>query len=291
VGMFSIEEEITINTWNDIAKRPRFESPIDPQEYRYNRIIALYSLKDHDVRCAVNDCDKMHNQGFLVTTLSDKEICLCDACGERALETTHEAQKKALLARDRVKDQKIRLNLVLDQSEKIRGRVSELKRATHGANWLYRSLSNFQRGYPAELVSALIELASDKEDNAMLKTFEDTIIDQHQLEQVRQLQGLEIFKTDIKEALIGKVLKPLRHLEEIARNQESDSIPSLTACCKWADSLEEQFTYAEHLVEEGRAFFNVENFERLNSIPLSEKSAHITRSLRWDYKKAIIKGK
>jgi hypothetical protein len=288
---FHIEEKIALNTWDDVDNRPRYESTVDPQANRYNRIIALYSFNDHNVRCAVSDCNQLHTRGFLVTTSDDKETCLCDACGERFFDTTYEQQKKVLLVRDRLRDQKIRLNLVLEQSEKIRDRVNELKRATHGANWLYRALSNFQKSYPAELLTALIELASDEEDNAILSTFDDNITDQYQMEQIKQLQGLDIFKIDIKEALIGKILKPLRRLEEIAENQKPDSNPSLATWCKWSDSLEEQFTYAEYLLEEGRAFFNAENIERLTNIPLPEKSAHLTRSLRWDYDKAIIKRK
>ena len=292
MAMFHIDEKISLKTWDDIADRPRYESSVEPQANRYNRIIALYSFKTHDVRCAVSDCNQIHTQGFLVITTGDKETNLCDACGKRFFDTTYAEHKKVLLVRNRVRDKKIRLNLVLDQSEKIRDRVNELKRSTHGANWLYLSLSNFQKSYPSELLAALTELASDKEDNAILETFDDNTIDQYQLEQVKQLQGLEIFKTDIKETLIGKVLKPLRRLEEIAeKHHEPDSNPSLAASCKWADSLEEQFTYSEYLVEEGRAFFNAENFERLNSIPLPEKSANLTRSLRWDYDKAINKRK
>ena len=117
------------------------------------------------MHCAVSDCSQLHTQGFMVTTSNDKETNLCCACGGQFFDTTYEKQKKVLLYRDRVRDQKIRLNLVLKQSEKIRDRVNELKRADQGANWLYRSLSNFQKSYPAELLSALIELASDEEDS------------------------------------------------------------------------------------------------------------------------------
>lgn len=55
------------------------------------------------------------------------------------------------------------------------------------------------------------------------------------------------------------------------------------------DSLEEQFACAEYLVEEGRAFFDTENLERLKSIPLPEDSVRLVRSLRWDCDKAAAK--
>jgi hypothetical protein len=71
--------------------------------------------------------------------------------------------------------------------------------------------------------------------------------------EVEQLQGLGIFAADIREELIGKILKPLIELEELAGGPEAN--PSLTRYCKCADSLEEHFACAEYLVEEGRAFF------------------------------------
>ncbi len=202
-----------------------------------------------------------------------------------------EDQEKALQNRERVREQKIRLNTVLEQSEEIKARLNELKRTTHGANWLYRSLSNFRKSYPKELLAALTELASSKNDNAILSTFDENAIDQLLMEQVKQLQGLDIFTTDIKETLIKKVLTPLTKLEDLAKNQDLDSTRSLVSFCRWADSLEDQFACSEYLVEEGRAFFNAKNLERLNSIPLPEKSAQITRSLRWDYDNAMRKGK
>ncbi|MFQ5760685.1 MAG: hypothetical protein ACE5HM_06895, partial [Acidiferrobacterales bacterium] len=63
------------------------------------------------------------------------------------------------------------------------------------------------------------------------------------------------------------------------------------AYCRWADNLDDQFACAEQLVKEGRAFFNTENVERLKSIPLSEKSARLVRSLRWNSDEGMAKGK
>jgi len=291
VHVFQIEEKLTLNTWDDIARRPCYLSPIDPQPNRFIRVIAVYSFKDHSAHCGVSNCNQPHHQGFMVSTSNDKETNLCEACGQRFFKVSFKDQEKALQNLDRIREQKIRLNTVLEQSEEIKARINELKRTTHGANWLYRSLSNFRKNYPKELLAALTELASSKNDNAILSTFDDNAIEQFCKEQVKQLQGLDIFTTDIKETLIRKVLTPLIQLEDRAKNQEPDSIRSLVSFCRWADSLEDQFVDAEHLVEEGRAFFKTENLERLKSIPLPEKSAHLTKSLRWDYDNAMSKRK
>ncbi len=288
---FQIEEKIKLNTWDDVVNRPCYESPVEPKSNRYIRVIAVYSFNDQSARCSVSDCHQPHNQGFLVTTSNNKESNICEACGQRFINTTHEKQTKAILSRNRVRDQKIQLNSILEQNESIKDRINELKRSSHGANWLYLSLNNFRKICPVELLDVLKILASNKQDNAILSVFDDNAIDQLRMKQVKQLQGLDIFETDIKEALIRKILTPLTKLENLAENQDLDSIPSLTSFCHWADSLEEQFVHCEYLVEEGRFFFNSKNLERLNYIPLSDKNADIIRSLRWDYEKATSKGK
>ncbi len=111
--------------------------------------------------------------------------------------------------------------------------------------------------------------------------------DPSQLERVEQLQGLGIFAVDIREELIDKILKPLIELAELAADPGAN--PSLTRYCQWADSLEGQFACAEYLVEEGRAFFDTENLQRLKSIPLSEESTRFMRSVRWKADSVITK--
>jgi hypothetical protein len=132
-------------------------------------------------------------------------------------------------------------------------------------------------------------LATDKEDNTILNALVEEGVDPSRLEQVEQLQGLGIFAADIREELIGKILKPLKQLEEAIDDPEAN--PSLASYCRWADRLEEQFACAEHLVEEGRAFFDHENLERLKSIPLSEESSRFLRSVRWNGDMAVSKRK
>jgi hypothetical protein len=56
-------------------------------------------------------------------------------------------------------------------------------------------------------------------------------------------------------------------------------------------NLEDQFTCAERLVGEGRAFFDKENLQRLKSIPPSEVSTRFMQSVRWKGDSVITKGK
>lgn len=287
--MFHIDEKITLDTWADIATRPAYSSSVDPEECRHARVTAVYSFEEQTARCGVSDCLEAHSRGFLVSISDHKETNVCEDCGQRLFSVTFANQKRSLLDQARVREQRIRLNTLLLQSDAIKGRVKELKRGRYGANWLYQSLANFRKAYPAELLAALNKLAVNKEDASILNALVEDKSGQSRLEQVMQLHGLGIFATDIREVLIENILKPLMQLEEIAG--DPDPKPSLSSYCQWADSLDEQFASAEYLVEEGQVFFDSKNLERLKSIPLSENSARLVRSLQWSTDKGMAKRK
>jgi hypothetical protein len=216
----------------------------------------------------------------LVVYSGEKETNLCEECGQRLIGTSYKEQEQVFQNQETLRQQKIRLNTFFEQNENLKSRVKELKLAPYGANWLYRSLNGFKKAYPAELLAVLTELANNTEDNAALDALAENDITAFQLEQIEQLEGLGIFNADIKETLIGNILKPLKELEVIIEGPEP--IRSLARFCTWANKVDDHFALAETLVDEGRLFFTPANIERLKSIPLSEKNTKLTRSLRWD---------
>jgi len=289
VPVFQIEEKISLRTWDDILNRPGYQSPVEARNFRFLRIAAVYSFKEQIAHCGISDCQEAHSRGFLVITSDEKETNLCEACAQRLLDMTFNHSTKVLQDLARVREQQICLNKVLEQSDVIKGRVKELKQAPKGANWLYQMLTMFRKTYPIDLLAALKELATNNKDNAILAAIIENEADPSQLERVEQLQGLGIFAADIREELIDKILKPLIELEKFPG--DPDASPSLTHYCRWADKLEEQFAGAEYLVEEGRAFFDTENLQRLKSIPLSEVSTRSMRSVRWKGDSVLTKRK
>jgi len=50
----------------------------------------------------------------------------------------------------------------------IKGRVKKLKQTPNGADWLYKMLTMFRKTYPLDLLAALTELTTNKNDNAIL---------------------------------------------------------------------------------------------------------------------------
>ena len=58
--------------------------------------------------------------------------------------------------------------------------------------------------------------------------------------------------------------------------------------CQWTDRLAEQFADAECLVEQGQAFFDSKNLERVKGIGLSDYLARLVRSLQWSSDKGLL---
>ena len=181
--------------------------------------------------------------------------------------STLEAQEKIMELREAVMEAQ-------EETHALKERVKELKLAPGGANYLYQSLADLRKTSPIALMSALKELATNKEDNIVLTCLADA--DQEQREQVEQLQGLDIFAADLREELVDKILKPLEEL--VALTDKTDENLSLSHYCRWADNLEEQFARVELLLKEGQAFFDPKNMERLKSIPLLELGPRRVRS-------------
>ncbi|MCK5649384.1 MAG: hypothetical protein KAI22_10940 [Gammaproteobacteria bacterium] len=283
---FHIEEEINLKSWDDIINRPCYKSSIKPKKFNFTHISASYSFKDESARCGVSDCLKDHSRGFLVNTSDENETNLCENCGNRFFNVSFEQQKKILQNINTIRKQKIQLNKILEQNI-IRDQVNELKQASQGANWLYHVLTSFCDTYPTELLTALKELATKTDENTALSELIENECDQSQRDNIGQLQGLNIFALDIREELIGKILKPLIELKKLADNP--DEISSLTRYCKWADNLDEQFVIVEKLIKEGQLFFTTWNLEKLKSIPLPKASARLVQSVSWNINKAAKK--
>ena len=282
-----LEDHLALETWEDILNRPEHQPSVDTQKLRTYKVKGIYEFKEEDACCSANACKKNHRRGFLVTYAGSKETNLCEECGQQLLGTSYDEQAKIILDKRKLGQQQMQLKNLLEQSEQIKQRVKELKQVPYGANWLYQSLIGFRQAYPTELLSILAELASNKNRNTIIDARTEGDNTASPLEENEQLEGLGIFNADIKEALIGNILVPLKELEAIVAN--SELVGSLSKFCKWAEKIEDHFSFAESLVTGGRLFFTAENMERLKSIPLSEKNAKLTRTLRWDCDKATAK--
>ncbi|MEH6472962.1 MAG: hypothetical protein V7752_17115 [Halopseudomonas sp.] len=178
------------------------------------------------------------------------------------------------------------LDTFVSESRRIKERVKELKQMSQGANWLFQSLSHFQKAYPSELVISLKELQAGKEESSVFELLIENNASDQQLQDIEQLDGLDIFVADIRQLLIERVLKPLAILDEKAKKAGSKGAVDVPV--DWADQVEHNLVAAEKLVIEAQLFFTEENINRLKSIPLPNEAAEIVSTLRWDCDKGVV---
>ncbi len=267
-----------ILSWEAIIFRLDYVSSVKSSKLNYDRIIATYSFKETSAMCGVNNCLQAHAQGFLVATSKGKATAMCDGCGKIIFNIFFDDQCKRFQKRARMNKQKVLLNKTLEQKSAIKARINTIKQEHKRANWPYRVLTDFTQPYPTDLLVALITLATDKANNTIVAGLVEK--NPAQLQTIQSLQGLAIFSEDIREELIGKILKPLKDLELLTGAPDNNL--SLGLYCQWVDGLEAQFTRVEYLIGEGRTFFTKVNLERLKSIPLPEVSARLVQSLCWN---------
>ncbi len=77
---------------------------------------------------------------------------------------------------------------------------------------------------------------------------------------------------------------------------EADSVggegnPAIRGICQKDDKLYILLSVHALLMDDGRAFFEPENLERLKSLPLSEESARFMRSVQWNGAMAVSRRK
>ncbi|MCW8887004.1 MAG: hypothetical protein OQK12_17395 [Motiliproteus sp.] len=179
------------------------------------------------------------------------------------------------------------LDTFVSESSRIKERVKEIKQMPQGANWLFQSLSHFQKAYPSELVIALKELQTEKEESSVFGLLIENNASDQQLQDIEQLDGLGIFAADIRQLLIESILKPLTVLDEKAKKNGSKG--NIDVPVDWPEQVEPNLVAAEKLVNEAQLFFTEENMKRLKSIPLSPEAAKMVSTLRWDCDKGVVK--
>ncbi|MEH6625996.1 MAG: hypothetical protein V7739_06115 [Motiliproteus sp.] len=293
MATFYTKDNISIRTLEDIVNRPHFEATVLPRKSLFRYVLAAYSLPRKIASCSVSDCYQNHKKGYLVRVDKESECSICEACAKRFMDPS--ALKPPKVSRSRTGGSSatrtassttpaltrdMDLDTFINESTQIKQRVKELKQANQGANWLFQSLSQFQKAYPLELVNALQELQASKDNSSIFERLIENNASDQQLQDVEQLQGLGIFCADIRQLLIENVLKPLTKLDEKAKKAEPEG--SIRIAVDWAEQIERNLVMAENLIAEAQLFFCDDNIKRLQSVPLSETAAKKVRSLDWN---------
>ncbi len=307
MASYFTQERVTISSLEDIVNRPNYQASIPPRRSLFRYVVAAYSFPRKIACCSVSNCYQNHKKGYLVHTAEGHESNICETCAQRYMNPEALTPPKATRSRASASIKastgskgprttakpelvcQIDLATFTEQSARIKARVKELKLMHKGANWVFQSLSQLQKIYPAELITALHQLEQDKEDNGIFEQLIENNASDQQLQDVETLTGLGVFRDDIRQLLIEQILKPLAELDAKATKaaaKNSTSIPY-----NWTEQVETSIAAAEALIEEARQFFTDENINKLKSIPLPDKAAKVVRGIAWVEDKGLVQRK
>lgn len=276
------KELVRVSSWEDIADRPGFTSPLDPTAHRLKGIIGQYALAN-DVPCGLSSCRTMHRHGYLVVTQSGHETNLGKDCGKRYFDVEFEAMRNVFDRDVRAKEQRERLFSLKFQMDEWRSRIASLRAGSRGADNIWRNLRAFRetgRGIPAMLVQRIrtmlktgstqlvVEREATAEETSLAEAAQQRRLPRpyYVSETIGELSGLHSLQDDmdLRELLVVGLSAELDQFERLEIDVLSPN--DLNRWAKWATGLEPQFDKALKSNEAGCTFLTRENLLRLAKV-------------------------
>ena len=115
-------EIVTINSFDDIRKRPAYREKIDPKLHKIADLIGEYNFKE-EVICGV--CGTSHNKGFLAVTEDRLETNIGHVCGGKWGGDGFSIQKRQFQQIKEYQQHSLFLNAIIAQKTTITGRIKE----------------------------------------------------------------------------------------------------------------------------------------------------------------------
>lgn len=302
------ESVIEINSYDEMLSRVLFREGFDAKIVKPAKIIGWYRLNPQVV-CGKSDCHQTHASGYLVVRSDGLEGNIGNRCGENHFGADFKVLRNQFELRRRVKSYRERLSNARLAMPSIWSKLSELKKQERGAEWLHETSEAFRLGCPQEWFSKIRAMAQRSESQVYVerplteaeKELRDAIsggrsngdVDQDKRNESSRpqyarnlegnLQGIEIWRTDIRSILIESIERRAQEFEQV--NIFSMSEQKLLVWVRWYDSLAAEFSAAQSLLEEGVRFFSDENIKLALKIQTSEITDRKVRQLRWNASK------
>ena len=297
---FLIPSQPKIEALADLQNFPDFRQglKLTNQLKKSAEIIAQYRIPKEKIRCGLT-CNQGHYYGYLLQLSDGSHTNVGHDCGEKHFGASDfTEQSNRIIAHDKLINQKIRINQLLDDIPSLIKMSNELRELTATTG---KSLANFKEVYPPAIVDELkersrrkqsrvtttrklsdSELAGsdishyvDKSGQSKKANNSSAIIE----ETVGELKGLTIF-----------IMQPrslLKQVNEMIREVETADSEALTSrqISKFADYkrlIEQKFSEVKIWIDEGHRFFAREN---LALIPFLRDQRYLSdiEKIEWDF--------
>lgn len=283
---------VKVESWEDITGLPGFMDDLDPKDQKLDSIIGQYIFADK-IRCGLSNCHTQHAKGYVASTESGQITNIGKDCGKKYFGIDFENLSKKFDADVKAQKNREALSIFLNQAEDLEERISSLRHAHKGADWVYKqinSLTTFNQEIPNEIVRKIKEMtkirngalsiqreATDEEIEDLEAIAGKNIKDRpHYIsEKVAEITGIEAIypENDLRNLLVIDLEQGIKKIKGIDIYTASQS--ELARQAKWASSTDQKIRVAEKSVQLGRSLCTIKNLSPLGSI--IEKPADLHR--------------
>lgn len=284
---------ISVKTVEELRERPLYRESLSFGDGTRELldILGEYSFPELNmIPCGIQGCRTPHMRGFLVLTTDGLETNIGNICGKKHLGVNFQEKRTAFKQKQgetrnveqivEVKQHLEKLQPLLDDLEQRSGRVARLKIVLNKAHpQLTRLVIGRAKLANVNLFKTVLMeehearrqylhyVEPDSKGN--LEPFENWFARRRPTKSVAAgaLVGLNFWKYDLHQLLRQDILntaKELNHLE--GTNITGLPLSELRRYAKWAQTLEHRIHEVSLVVQEGEAFFSVDNIDALRLI-------------------------
>jgi hypothetical protein len=270
---------IHIESWEEIEARPGFVKDLDPTEHKLDAIIGRYIFKD-ETRCGLSNCHTPHVKGYIVVTKDGYETNIGKDCGRTYFGVDFETLSRRFDREITQAENRERLWSFSFQLDEVERKLTELRSADKGADWVYRNLRPLitpSAGCPEAIVrriSAMIKsrsnvLAIEREateaEVEMREASENRKLPRpvYVNEPIAKIAGLEALypENDLRTLLVLELEIKLKEFQGLSIDELDHE--DLRYWVKWADAVEPTLERATQVVTYGRRLLDVANLQPL----------------------------
>lgn len=278
---------IRFESIEEIKSRPTFRDEIAAASAIPKEAIGVYRFpKDAQEQCGLSNCRTSHMNGFVVVMESGEETLIGCDCGAKKMGLAfQEIINRAQLA-DRMRGYRDAIIAALANADVVDAQLADLLERPRGAKWLGKRMADCNATLPSEALSLIRRMARRKEPdvfNAVPMTEKEVAIARetgaipkgqsgpyYRQEKVGEINGLEIWRSDLRALLIDDLQQGMRSLQAL----DVLSIRSeytLRTHARWVDEIPAKLSDAEQLILAGQGFFSAANLQLLKRLSTVER--------------------
>jgi hypothetical protein len=260
---------VQISSWEDVATRPGFQTPINKDQIKLKAIIGKYRLEPIHA-CGISSCRTKHGKGYLVVCENGVETNIGHDCGREifgveftTLENIFNRETNAQRYREVIKE-------ALNKIDTYSNKIINLKESDKSGYWCYQQIHWYMNsGFENQTLKALKQKAKAKEN----RIYRLRRLDDRELEIAKEIGNFETHEKIQIATISGiaaiKNYKKLKKILDVHLGQELESFKviepdqlefaDLKHWHNWINRLEKRIIECNEIIDDCLRFLSQSN--------------------------------